>query len=119
MGDKKAEFIAAKIPDEEVFAYHGTPPENIKSICKSNLNIIRRTAHGGGYYFSEHPEMSLGYGKGLLMFKLLPGKIYVGQDHNSHVGSEAKFQSKEVKAQNWSLGGGGTAWNGNMRIIAN
>ena len=53
------------------------------------------------------------------MFKLLPGKIYVGQDHNSHVGSEAKFQSKEVKAQNWSLGGGGTAWNGNMRIIAN
>ena len=58
--DKKAEFKETGIPDEEVFAYHGTPPENIKSICKSNLNIIRRTAHGGGYYFSEHPEMSLG-----------------------------------------------------------
>ena len=42
----------------------GTPPENIKSICKSNLNVIRRTAHGGGYYFSEHPQLSLGYGRG-------------------------------------------------------
>ena len=58
--DKKTEFKETHIPDEEVFAYHGTPAENIRSICKSNLNIIRRTAHGGGYYFSEHPEMSLG-----------------------------------------------------------
>ena len=66
--DKKAEFRASKIPDEEIFAYHGTPPENIKSICKSNLNIIRRTAHGGGYYFSEAPEFSLGYGRGNSVF---------------------------------------------------
>ena len=47
-----------------IFIFLGTPPENIKSICKSNLNVIRRTAHGGGYYFSEHPQLSLGYGRG-------------------------------------------------------
>jgi hypothetical protein len=45
--NKKAEFKRKNIPDEEIFAYHGTQPRNVKSICKTNLNIIRRTAHGG------------------------------------------------------------------------
>jgi len=114
--DKKTEFKTNGFPDEEIFAYHGTPPENIKSICKSNLNVIRRTAHGGGYYFSEHPQLSLGYGRGLLMFKLLPGNVYTGNDHNSHVGSEAKFQSKHVPS---GSGLAGQIWYGNMRITAN
>ena len=45
--NKKAEFQMKTIPDEELFAYHGTQPKNVKNICKTNLNIIRRTAHGG------------------------------------------------------------------------
>ena len=48
---------------------------------------------------------------GLLMFKLLLGKVYTGSDHNQHVGSDAKFQSKHVTSGAW---GGG---HGNMRII--
>ena len=87
--DKKVEFREAKIPDVEIFAYHGTPPENIKSICKSNLNRIKRTSQGVGYYFSEHPEFSLGYGSGLLMFKVLPGLVYVGPDKfGMHIGKD-------------------------------
>ena len=50
---KKAEFNRKKIPDKVVFAYHGTPPANIDSILKSNLNARSREAHGKGYYFSE------------------------------------------------------------------
>jgi len=111
--NKKAEFREAKIPDVEIFAYHGTPPENIRSICKSNLNRIKRTSQGVGYYFSEHPEFSLGYGSGLLMFKLLPGLVYVGPDKfGMHIGSSAKYQSKEVKAIGGEL-------HGNQIIIAN
>ena len=45
--NRKAEFKMKKIPDEEIFAYHGTQPKNVKKICKTNLNIILRTAHGG------------------------------------------------------------------------
>ena len=41
---------------------------------------------------------------GLLMFKLLPGNVYTGNDHNSHVGSEAKFQSKHVPSGNGLAG---------------
>ena len=36
--NKKAEFVKRKIPSHEIFAYHGTQPQNLKSICKSNLN---------------------------------------------------------------------------------
>ena len=50
---KKAEFNRKKIPDKVVFAYHGTPPANIDSILKSNLNRRTNMLHGIGYYFSE------------------------------------------------------------------
>ena len=62
------------VPHEEVLAYHGTLLNNIDSICKDNLNIIKRTAYGHGYYFSEFPEISSQYGQGLILFKTLPGK---------------------------------------------
>ena len=89
--NKKVEFMAKNVPTGEIFAYHGTRPENIKSICKSNLNIIHRTAHGNGYYFTEYPEYGLLYGQGLLCFKLLLGHVYAGNSHKNHVGPKAKF----------------------------
>ena len=89
--DKKLEFKNRNIPDHEIFAYHGTQPKNVKSICKSNLNIIRRTAHGNGYYFTEYPEMSLSYGAGLILFKLLPGYIYDGPRHDLHIGQNSQY----------------------------
>ena len=57
---KKIEFKRHNFPDDVVFAFHGTRPDNVDSIAKENLTIIRRAAHGGGYYFSEYPEISLG-----------------------------------------------------------
>ena len=94
--DKKNEFAAKGIPNDEIFSYHGTQPENVDSICQNNLNKILRTLDGHGYYFTDHPEISLAYGQGLIMFKLLAGNIYAGPDHNQHFGPNAKFQSKEV-----------------------
>ena len=96
---KKLNFKKANIPDEEVFAYHGTNPENIHSICPNNLNVIRSAKHGNGYYFSEFPDKSLHYGgqkQGLILFKTLPGLVYTGVDKNQHSGSDAKYQSKKV-----------------------
>ena len=90
---KKLNFQKSNIPDEEVFAYHGTKPENIPSICQNNLNIIKRAVHGNGYYFSESPDVSLQYGgqkQGLILFKTLPGLVYTGVDKNQHSGSDAK-----------------------------
>ena len=57
---KRIEFKRHNFPDDVVFAFHGTKPENVDSIAKENLTIIRRAAHGGGYYFSEYPEISFG-----------------------------------------------------------
>ena len=94
--DKQSEFKKKKIQHDYVLAYHGTQPGNIDSILKSNLNIKKREAHGPGYYFSEFPDVSLGYGTGLIVFKVLNGKEYVGSNYNDHVGPNAKFQSKKV-----------------------
>ena len=57
---KRIEFKRHNFPDDVVFGFHGTRPENVDSIAKENLTIIRRAAHGGGYYFSEYPEISFG-----------------------------------------------------------
>ena len=67
------------IPDKEILAYHGTDKKNINSILKSNqqLSYARRQAHGKGNYFSEYPSVSLGYGDGLLLCRILPGKEFV------------------------------------------
>ena len=37
---KKEEFKYNGLPHEEVWAYHGTKPSNILSICKYNLNSL-------------------------------------------------------------------------------
>ena len=93
---KKAEFKQRNIPDKVVFGFHGTRPENIKSICKTNLNVINRQWYGYGYCLSEYPDFSLGYGAGLLMFKVLPGNEYLGTDHFSHYGPNAQYQCKKI-----------------------
>ena len=75
----KKMFKSQGIPDKEILAYHGTDPNNIDSILKSNLQLsyAKRQAYGKGNYFSEFPAVSLGYGQGLLLCRILPGKEYV------------------------------------------
>ena len=59
-----------------VLAFHGTQPYNVDQIMKENFRLdkIKRTAFGHGIYFSEFPDVSIGYGTGLILCKVLPGK---------------------------------------------
>ena len=75
----KKKFKSQGIPDKEILAYHGTEKANIHSILKSNLQLryAKRQAYGKGNYFSEFPSVSLSYGDGLLLCRILPGKEFV------------------------------------------
>ena len=62
---------------EYILAFHGTPSRDVmESIMKENFRLdkIQRAAYGRGIYFSEFPDVSLGYGQQLLLCKVLPGK---------------------------------------------
>ena len=88
-------FKSQGIPDKEILAYHGTDKKNINSILKSNLQLsyAKRQAYGKGNYFSEYPSVSLGYGDGLLLCRILPGKEFV-DDGRSNI--PVGYNSKKV-----------------------
>ena len=113
----KKSFKSKGIPDGEILAYHGTDPVNIDSILKNNLKLefAKRQLHGKGNYFSEYPGVSIGYGRGLLLCRILPGKEYQGggdipKDYNS---------KKVLLNQTGSAAAGGTNVSGKMIIIEN
>jgi hypothetical protein len=56
--------------------FHGTPEANLDSILSSNFDPSRiaRVAHGHGFYFSEFPVTSLGYGQTLILCRILTGR---------------------------------------------
>ena len=65
-------------------AFHGTPEQNIPSICKNGYDPTKRSgqAYGPGEYFAATPDISLGYcrsGKKMLLNELLLG--VAGKDH--------------------------------------
>jgi len=79
---KMATFLSNSIPGDPVFAYHGTKSDEatLNSILMDNFDMkyAKRQAHGPGHYFSEYPDVSLGYGPGLIFCQLLSGKEYRG-----------------------------------------
>ena len=82
--DKKIVDLKKKgYPADPIFAYHGTrnDPSVIDNILKKNFDPVywRRQAHGMGNYFSEFPDVSLGYGSGLILCRLLTGREYSGE----------------------------------------
>jgi len=78
--EKKSKFLAKKIPHDERLVFHGTNEGNIESILMENFRLdkCRRFAHGKGVYFSEFPDISLGYGPGLLLCRVMLGRTYTG-----------------------------------------
>ncbi len=92
-------FQSRNIPSDVVLAFHGTPAQNIMSILKSNLDPARHSsqAHGRGHYFSEFPQISQGYGDGLILFKTLPGKEYSGRDHQWPNHNSKKVQPEHTQ----------------------
>ena len=80
---KKNEFKRKGTNCNPIYAYHGTNDNVIDDILKKNFDIkfAKRQAHGKGHYFSEYPEVSLGYGPALIFCELLTGKEYRGSDN--------------------------------------
>jgi len=78
--EKKSKFLANKIPHNERLVFHGTNEGNIDSILTENFRLDKctRFAHGKGVYFSEFPDISLGYGTGLLLCRVMLGRTYTG-----------------------------------------
>jgi hypothetical protein len=68
---KKAELAKAGCGESKLL-FHGTPQANVEGILKDNFDLSRIAngrAHGNGVYFSEQPEVSLGYAKLLVVRK--------------------------------------------------
>ncbi|CAB3999613.1 partial [Paramuricea clavata] len=91
----KQNFKSQGIPDKEILAYHGTEKAKINSILESNLQLsyAKRQAYGKGNYFSEFPSVSLSYGDGLLLCRILPGKEFVDASGSN---IPAGYNSKKV-----------------------
>ena len=124
--DLEAKFEATKrsfktngIPVNEILAYHGTHPDNIDSILKDNLKLIyaKRQVYGKGNYFSEFPSISLSYGEGLLLCRILPGKEFV--DSTPHVDIPEGYNSKKVQFHEDEASASAANLSGEMIIIEN
>ena len=115
----KRNFRHKGISDKEILAYHGTNPANINSILKDNLQLIhaKRQVYGKGNYFSEFPSISLQYGKGLLLCRILPGNEYV--DSTPHKDIPEGYNSKKVRPHQDSSGASAANLSGEMIIIEN
>ena len=111
----KQKFKSQGISDKEILAYHGTASTNIDSILRSNLQLsfAKRQAYGKGNYFSEFPAVSLGYGDGLLLCRILPGKEYVD---STHCDIPQDYNSKKV-LRSQLTGGSAAAANASGEII--
>jgi len=120
----KYELIEAKMSakyatgneSKPILAFHGTKLENIPNIVQANFKLSKlasntgnRGAYGAGIYFSEFPEVSIGYGNTgrLLLCRVLPGKSYdcksqmlgqslqAGYDSHRHM-ADAEGRGKEL-----------------------
>eukprot|EP00961_Rhodomonas_salina_P294831 3934898-Rhodomonas_salina.1 len=89
----------------EILAFHATrTPENIENIVRNNFNqsFIGSATDSGwwgrGFYFSEFPSVSLGYGGNLLLCRLLPGKTFDCQERMDGQPLTRGFDSHRVQA---------------------
>jgi len=77
--DLRKKTLKDKGCGDSLLLFHGTPQSNIESILKNNFDLSKRSngrVYGDGVYFSEMPEVSLGYTKdqrSLILCQVLPG----------------------------------------------
>ena len=99
----------SKTPEHSEFipAWHGTRPENIDKIVQENFRLDKLAANtgnrgcfGAGIYFSEFPDVSMGYGSKMLLCMVLPGKAYDVTQSKSMLGvpCEPGYDSHRVAA---------------------
>ena len=94
----------------EVFLFHGTAVANVDSILRENLSLDlssqeqqgkeRKRVFGEGIYFSEMPSVSLMYGNGLILCKVLLGncQVFTPQPEAKQPEIPESFDSREVRA---------------------
>ena len=64
--EKKQVMQTRGLDDKPLLIFHGTPQENIEPILRDNFDLSKVANgrnFGNGVYFSEMPEVSLGYSK--------------------------------------------------------
>ena len=96
----------------EVFLFHGTAVANIDSILRENLSLEHSEQHvkerkrlfGEGIYFSQYPAVSLMYGNGLILFKVLLGncELFTPKPLSEQPEIPEMFDSREVRAADGS-----------------
>ena len=97
----------------EVFLFHGTAVANIDSILRGNLSLEhsieqegkeRKRLFGEGIYFSQYPAVSLMYGNGLILFKVLLGncELFIPKPQTKQPEIPDMFDSREVTAADGS-----------------
>lgn len=107
---KQAE-LEAKYPvgdkSKPILAFHGTKSANIDKIVQENFDLSKlasntgdRGYYGAGIYFSEFPEVSIGYAKigKLLLCKVLPGKSHDCEDMMLGQALQPGYDSHRVSA---------------------
>ena len=80
---QRKDFEQAHIPTDVVLAFHVTRDRSsVDNIVKNNFDPNRIGSQtdsgwwGRGFYFSEYPATSMGYGSNMLLCRVLPGKTY-------------------------------------------
>ena len=97
----------------EVYLFHGTAVANIDSILEENLSPDftsehqgnkRKKVFGEGIYFSQFPAVSLMYGNGLILFKVLLGncELFTPKALSKQPEIPEIFDSREVRASDGS-----------------
>ena len=97
----------------EMFLFHGTAVANVDSILRENfsLNISsdqqgkdKKRVFGEGIYFSEMPAVSLMYGNGLILCKVLLGncQLFSPQPEAKQPEIPESFDSRAVIAMEGS-----------------
>ena len=98
----------------EVFLFHGTAVANLDSILRDNLSLSfspeqqegkkKKRVFGEGIYFSAMPAVSLMYGNGLILCKVLLGECEVFDPQPCRKQPEIpdEFDSREVRAADGS-----------------
>ena len=114
----RTKFRSQGISDREILAYHGTKKANIPNILNTNLQLsfAQRQAYGRGNYFSEFPAISLGYGDGLLLCRILPGREFVDSSPSN---IPSGYNSKKVLRMTTAGAAGAANASGEMIIIEN
>merc|ERR1719186_1122447 len=93
---KQKKLKSAGVNCKERLVFHGTMLDNIDGIVRDNFQLGRlvRKLFGRGVYFSESPDISAGYGAGLLLCRVLLGEVW---DDSTGRDIPPPYHSKIVK----------------------